>query len=101
MARTNKRAEKPNQQQSLTGERLDLKISEAQRRTILKYADLPAHLEQVLSAQGAEASATPFTLDELDELLDRLEIAAYRAKGNERQKVLRIVQKVAEVLGSE
>jgi hypothetical protein len=42
-----------------------------------------------------------FTLDELDELLDRVEIAVYRAKGNEKQKVLRIIQKVAGLLGSE
>jgi hypothetical protein len=54
-----------------------------------------------LSAQGAEGSATEFTLDELDELLDQLETAVYRAKGNEKQKVLRIVQKVAGLLGSE
>ncbi len=53
MARTNKRAEKLNQQERLTDERLDLGLSEAQRRTILKYADLPAHLAEPLSAQGA------------------------------------------------
>src|SRR5512140_2736263 len=33
-------------------------------------------------------------LDELDELLDHLETSVYRAKGNEKQKVLRIVEKV-------
>src|SRR5262249_36823852 len=101
MARTNKRAEKANQQEGFTDERLDLELSEAQRRTILKYADVPAHLAGPLSAQGAEEVATPFTPDELDELLDQLEIAVYRAKGNEKQKVLRIVQKVAGLLGSE
>jgi hypothetical protein len=101
MARTNKRAEKRNQQEGLTDEQLDLELSEAQRRTILKYTDLTAHLTKPLSAQGAEESATQFTLDELDELLDRLERAVYRAKGNEKQKVLRIVQKVADLLGSE
>ena len=95
MARANKRAE------GSTDERLDLELSEAQRRTILKYADLPAHLANALSAQGAEENATLFTLDALDELLDRLELAVYRAKGNEKQKVLRIVQKVAGLLGSE
>jgi hypothetical protein len=95
MARTNKRAE------GLTGERLDLELSEAQRRTVLKYADLPAQLANALSARGAEERATPLTLDDLDELLDRLEMAVYRAKGNERQKVLRVVQKVAGLLGSE
>jgi hypothetical protein len=95
MARTNKRAE------GSTGERLDLELSEAQRRTVLKYADLPAHLANALSGQGAEQAARQFTLDELDELLDRLELAVYRAKGNEKQKVLRIVQKVAGLLGSE
>src|SRR4051794_13367250 len=101
MARTNKRADKSNQQEGLTDERLDLGLSEAQRRTILKYAELPARLAEPLSAPGAEGSATQFTLDDLDELLDRLEIAVYRAKGNEKQKVLRIVQKVAGLLGSE
>jgi hypothetical protein len=101
MARTNKREEQPNQQEGLKDERLDLELSEAQRRTVLKYADLPAHLAHALSAQGAEERATQLTLDELDELLDRLEIAVYRAKGNEKQKVLRIVQKVAGLLGSE
>ena len=95
MARTNKRAE------GSTDERLDLELSEAQRRTILKYADLPPHLANAVSGQGAERAARQFTLDELDELLDRLEIAVYRAKGNEKQKVLRIVQKVAGLLGSE
>ena len=67
MARTNKRPEKPNQQEGLTDERPDLELSEAQRRTILKYAALPAHLDEALSVQGAEEVATPFTLDELDE----------------------------------
>jgi hypothetical protein len=85
----------------LTGERLDLALSEAQRHTILSYADLPAPLANTLSAQAAEEAATPFTLDELDELLDRLELAVSRAKGNDKQKVLRIVQKVAGLLGSE
>src|SRR5215467_2207966 len=101
MARTNKRAEKPGQQEGLTDERSDLKLSEVQRRTVLKYAELPAHLANALSGQGAEQAATQFTLDEMDELLDRLDIAVYRAKGNEKQKVLRIVQKVAGLLGSE
>jgi hypothetical protein len=95
MARANKRAE------GSTDERLDLELSEAQRCTILKYADLPPHLANALSAQGAEESATQFTPDALDELLDRLELAVYRTKGNEKQKVLRIVQKVAGLLGSE
>jgi hypothetical protein len=101
MARTNKRAEKPDEQEGLTDERFDLGLTETQRRTVLKNADLPAHLAEPLSAQGAEERATQLTLDELDELLDRLEIAVYRAKGNEKQKVLRIVQKVAGLLGSE
>jgi hypothetical protein len=101
MARTNKRAEKPDEQEGLTDERFDLGLTETQRRTILKNADLPAHLAEPLSAQGAEERATQLTLDELDELLDRLEIAVYRAKGNEKQKVLRLVQKVAGLLGSE
>jgi hypothetical protein len=101
MARANKRAEKLNRQEGLTDDRLGLELTEAQRRTVLKYADLPAHLAKALSAQGDEESATQFTLDELDDLLDRLEVAVYRAKGNEKQKMLRIVKKVASLLGSE
>jgi hypothetical protein len=85
---------------SLTREPLELNLSEGQRQTILKYAELPAHLSERLAAKGTEAKATQFTLDELDELLDHVEESAYRAKGNEKQKVLRIVEKVAKLLGS-
>jgi len=85
---------------SLTRELLELKLSEGQRRTILKYAELPAHLSERLEANRTVAKSTQFTLDELDELLDHLEPAVYRAKGNEKQKVLRIVEKVSELLGS-
>jgi hypothetical protein len=80
---------------------MGVKFSAAQRSTILRYAELPASLAGYLSAQGAEKTVTWFTLDELDDLLDRLEIAMYRAKGNEKQKVQRMVQKVAGLLGSE
>ena len=85
---------------SLTTELLELKLSEGQRRTILKYAELPAHLSERLAANRTVAKSTQFTLDELDELLDHLETSVYRAKGNEKQKVLRIVEKVSKLLGS-
>ena len=68
---------------SMTRQLLELKLPEGQRRTILKYAELPVHLSE-----------------RLDELLDYLETSVYRAKGNEKQKVLRIVEKVSELLGS-
>jgi hypothetical protein len=82
---------------SLAAEPHELKLSEGQRRTILKYAELPAHLSGRLAAKG---TATTFTLNELDELLDRVEESVYRAKGNEKQKVLRIVEKLSKLLGS-
>ncbi len=85
---------------SLTRELLELKLSEEQCRTILKYAELPADLSERLAANRTVAKKTQFTLDELDELLDHLETSVYRAKGNEKQKVLRIVEKVSELLGS-
>jgi hypothetical protein len=85
---------------SSTSEAPELKVSEGQRQTILKYADLPAHLADRLAAKGAVANTMRFTLDELDELLDHVEGSVYRAKGNERQKVLRIVEKVSQLLGS-
>jgi hypothetical protein len=100
MARINKQAEEPGEPGVFTAERLALKLSEAQRQTILKYAELPAHLAERLSAQHGE-TLVQFTLDDLDELLDRVEMAVFRAKGNEKQKVLRIGQKVAGLLGSE
>jgi len=79
---------------------MDLRLSAGQRHIILKYAELPAHLAERLSAQGAEETVTPFTLDELDEMLDRVETAVYRAKGNDKQKVLRISAKVEGLVGS-
>jgi Plasmid pRiA4b ORF-3-like protein len=85
---------------SLTRERLELKLSEGQSRTILKYAELPAHLGERLAAKHTVAKRPQFTLDELDELLDHVETSVYRAKGNEKQKVLRIVENVSELLGS-
>lgn len=91
----------PNDRPAENQVRLGVKLSAAQRRTILRYAELPASLVEHLSAQSAEETVTWFTLDELDGLLDRLEIAIYRAKGNEKQKVQRMVQKAAGLLGSE
>jgi Plasmid pRiA4b ORF-3-like protein len=85
---------------SLARESLALNLSEGQHQTILKYAELPAHLSERFAVKGTAAKATPFTLDELDELLDHVEVAVYRAKGNEKQKVLRIVEKVTKLLGS-
>ncbi len=85
---------------SLTRELLELKLSEGQCRTILMYAKLPAHLSERLAVNRTVAKKTQFTLDELDELLDDIETSVYRAKGNEKQKVLRIVEKVSELLGS-
>src|SRR3954453_8410774 len=85
---------------SLTREPQELKLSEGQRRTLLKYAELPAHLSERLAAEGTATKGTQYTLDELDELLDHVEESVYRAKGNEKQKVLRIVEKVSKLLGS-
>lgn len=85
---------------SLTRELLELKLSEGQRRTILKYAHLPADLSRRFSTNRTLAKGTQFTLDELDELLDHVESSVYRAKGNEKQKVIRIVEKVSKLLGS-
>jgi hypothetical protein len=79
---------------SLTNEPQELNLSDGQRQTILKYVELPAHLS------GRLAADTHFTLDELDELLDHVEQSVYRAKGNDRQKLLRIVEKVSKQLGS-
>ncbi len=85
---------------SLTRESLELKLSEAQRHTILKYTEVPAILAERLAAKGTGAKATQFTLDELDDLFDHVAESVYRAKGNERQKVLRIAEKVSKLLGS-
>jgi len=84
----------------VASESLELNLSEGQRHTILEYAELPAHLSGRLAGKGTVANGTQFTLDELDELLDLVEESVYRAKGNEKQKVLRIVAKVANLLGS-
>jgi hypothetical protein len=85
---------------SLPSEALELNLSEGQRHTLLTYAELPAHLSERLAAQGTGARVTPFTLDELDELLDHVEESVYRVKGNEKQKILCIVEKLSKLLGS-
>jgi hypothetical protein len=80
---------------------MELNLSDGQRQTILNYAtSLPAQLAERLAARGTAAKTTQFTLDELDDLLDHVEESAYRAKGNEKQKVLRIAEKVSKLLGS-
>ncbi|HEV8062824.1 MAG TPA: hypothetical protein VGP68_23295 [Gemmataceae bacterium] len=97
-----KSGEKPRQPTSGTpNETFDPELSEAQCQTILKYAKyLPAHLSDRLTAKGAKAKPRSFTLDELDELLDHVEDAIYPAKGNERQKVQRIAERLSKLLGS-
>src|SRR5271165_1635914 len=85
---------------SLTKELLELKLSEGQCRTILKYAEMLGHLSERLAANRTLAESTQFTLDELDELLDHVEASVYCAKGNEKQQVLRVIEKVSELLGS-
>lgn len=82
-------------------ESLDLKLTEEQCHTIAKYGELPEHLSKRLASKGVKASSIQFTLDELDDLLNFVLDAVYRAKGNERQKVVRIADKIAKLLGSE
>jgi hypothetical protein len=98
MARAKKPAAHPSP--APAGELLELNLSEGQHQAILKYVKLPAHLSGRLTDKGTAAKAMPFTLDELDELLDHVEGSVYRAKGNEKQKVLRVVDKVSKLLGS-
>lgn len=78
-------------------ELLAMKLSPGQRSTVLQYATLPDHL----AIKIRDFTADQFTPDELDELLDHVEWAVFRAKGNEKQKILRIVEKVSKLLGSE
>src|SRR5262249_129172 len=76
---------------------LALKLSPGQRSTVLQYTTLPDHL----TTKVRDEAANPFTPDELDELLDHVEGVGRRAKGNEKQKILRIVEKVSKLLGSD
>ena len=71
-----------------------------QCQTIRKYAELPARLSRRLAANHTDANSMLFTLDELDDLLDHAEWSVYCAKGNERQKVLRILVELSKLLGS-
>lgn len=85
----------------LPREALALNLSEAQRSSILKYTTLPDSLAQRMASKVTDEAANQFTPDELDELLNHIEMAVFRAKGNEKQKILRIVEKVSKVLGSD
>src|SRR5205823_5418492 len=77
-------------------ELLALKLSPGQRSTVLQYTTLPDYL----AVKVGDETANRFTPDELDELLDHLEGVGRRAKGNEKQKILRIAEKAASLLGS-
>lgn len=81
----------------LPRESLALNLSEGQRSSILQYTTLPDHL----AIKVRDEVANLFTPDELDELLDHVEGVGRRAKGNDKQKILRIVEKVSKVLGSD
>lgn len=85
----------------LPRESLVLKLSPEQRSSILKYTTLPDSLAQRMARKVTDEHANQFTLDELDELLNHVEMAVFRAKGNEKQKILRIVKKVSKLLGSD
>lgn len=78
-------------------ELLALKLSPGQRSTVLQYTTLPDHL----AIKVKDETANQFTPDELDELLDHVEGVGRRAKGNEKQKLLRIAEKLANLLGSD
>jgi hypothetical protein len=78
-------------------ELLALKLSPGQRSTVLQYTTLPDHL----TTKVRDKAANQFTPDELDELLDHVEGVGRRAKGNDKQKVLRIAEKLANLLGSD
>jgi hypothetical protein len=54
MTQANKGSEEAGHQDDLTSERLAVKLSPAQRRTILRYAELSAPLADRLSARSAE-----------------------------------------------
>ena len=85
----------------LPRESLALNLSEGQRSSIFQYTTLPDYLAQRLATKVPDGTAKQFTPDELDELLDHVEMAVFRAKGNEKQKILRIVEKVSKLLGSD
>jgi Plasmid pRiA4b ORF-3-like protein len=76
---------------------LALKLSPRQRSTVLQYTTLPDHL----AIKVGNIAANQFTPDELDELLDHVEGVGRRAKGNDKQKILRIAEKVSNLLGSD
>jgi hypothetical protein len=76
---------------------MSLKLSPAQRSTVLEYAEL----SDELAIRIKDPAVNEFTLDELDCLLDELEMAFYRVKGNEKQKVQRIGANVEKLLGSD
>jgi len=80
-------------------EMIGLKLNKAQRELILQRTSLSdeevGRLETVVSGQ----QTIFFTLDELDDLHDQLQDASCAAKGNEKQKILRMSHKVSEILG--
>lgn len=80
-------------------EMVGLKLNIAQRELILQRTSLSDEEVGRLASVVSGQQTVFFTLDELDDLHDQLQDASCAAKGNEKQKILRISQKVSGILG--
>ena len=81
-------------------EMIGLKLNKAQRELILQSTSLSDEEVGRLATVVSGQQTVLFALDELDDLLDQLQDASWAAKGNERQKILRISRKISGILGS-
>ena len=81
-------------------EMISLKLNKAQRELILQRTSLSDEEVRRLASVVSGQQTVLFVLDELDDLHDQLQDASWAAKGNERQKILRISRKISGILGS-
>jgi hypothetical protein len=73
-----------------------LKLTQAQRETILGYAALPDELVARLMIEEPGLRNSRFSVEDLNVLQERIRESAHYAKGSVRQRLKRLVKKLAE-----
>lgn len=74
-----------------------LRLTQAERESILDHASLPDDLVARLIVETFRQANSRFTVEEVDVLQDKVEEVAHYAKGFVRRKLVRLVKKLSAI----
>jgi hypothetical protein len=74
-----------------------LKLTQAERESILDHASLPDDLVARLVIEKFEQANNRFTVGDIDVLGDKVEEAAHYARGSVRRRLMRVVKKLSDI----